>query len=144
MRHFAAPLTRAESDLMIDRCDAFIEAHGYGFWAVDAPEGFIGFVGLHRPSFEAPFLPATEIGWRLARSAWGRGYATEAARAALDVAFTRLGLTEVVSFTTHDNVRSQAVMRRLGMTRDPAEDFVHPGMPADHPLQPCVLYRVTA
>jgi ribosomal-protein-alanine N-acetyltransferase len=93
--------------------------------------------------FEARFTPAMEVGWRLARSAWGHGYATEAARAALQFAFTEAGLRQVIAMTTPANVRSQAVMRRLGMTRDPAEDFDHPRVPDGHPLRRHVLYRLT-
>lgn len=94
--------------------------------------------------FPAPFTPAVEIGWRLARSAWGKGYATEAARRALRFAFEDRGLDEVVSFTSAGNLRSQAVMERIGMTRDPAGDFDHPLVADGHPLKRHVLYRVTA
>jgi RimJ/RimL family protein N-acetyltransferase len=103
---------------------------------------FIGFTGLAVPLFEAPFTPAVEVGWRLAKSAWGGGYATEAATAALDFAFDQAGLSEVVSFTSVENFRSQAVMRRLGMTRDPDDDFEHPNIDAGHRLRPHVLYRI--
>lgn len=144
MRHFPAVLTRAQSDAMIDRIDGDLARQGYGLWAVDAADGFIGFVGLARPRFEAHFTPALEIGWRLSRGAWGHGYATEAARTVLAHAFTTLAMPGLVSFTAHTNTRSRAVMRRLGFTHDPAEDFRHPNMPADHPLQPCVLYRLDA
>ncbi|MDR7274456.1 GNAT family N-acetyltransferase [Catenuloplanes atrovinosus] len=144
MRHFPAPLSREQSDAMIDRIDGDLARQGYGLWAVDAPGGFIGFVGLARPRFEAHFTPALEIGWRLARHAWGHGYATEAARTVLTHAFTTLGMDALVSFTAHTNTRSRAVMERLGLTRDPAEDFLHLQMPPDHPLQPCVLYRLDA
>jgi ribosomal-protein-alanine N-acetyltransferase len=103
---------------------------------------FVGFVGLNRVGFEAHFRPAVEVGWRLARWAWGNGYATEAGRAALAFGFERVGLNEIVSFTTAANRRSCAVMERLGMTRDPADDFEHPSLPPDHPQSPHVLYRV--
>ena len=102
----------------------------------------MGFVGLNQPTWQAAFTPCTEIGWRLARSAWGKGYATEAAHAALAVAFGPVGLEEVVSFTTVENARSRAVMERLGMTHDPAEDFDHPNLPADSPVRRHVLYRL--
>ncbi|GAB7052087.1 GNAT family N-acetyltransferase [Catenuloplanes indicus] len=144
MRHFPATLSREQSDAMIDRIDGDLARQGFGLWAVDAPDGFIGFVGLARPRFEAHFTPATEVGWRLARHAWGHGYATEAARAVLAHAFTALALPGLVSFTAHTNARSRAVMRRLGLTHDPAEDFRHPNIPPDDPLQPCVLYRIDA
>ncbi len=100
-----------------------------------------GFVGLMVPAFEAHFTPYTEIGWRLARAAWGRGYATEAARAALDYAFDVINADEVVAMTVPSNRPSRAVMERLGMTRDPADDFDHPSLPEGHALQRHVLYR---
>jgi RimJ/RimL family protein N-acetyltransferase len=144
MRHFPAPLSKAASDRLVD---AFIESweeRGFGQWAVErAADGqFLGFTGLSRPSFEAPFMPAVEVGWRLAREAWGQGYATEAARAALVFGFETLQLDEIVSFTVPANVRSTRVMARIGMTHDPADDFDHPKLPDDHPLRRHVLYRL--
>lgn len=146
MEHFPAPLTTAESDAMVDRITAHMDAHGWGLWAVEvrATGEFIGFVGLSRPRFEAHFTPAVEVGWRLARSAWGYGYATEAARAAIAYGFTELQLPEIVSFTATSNLRSQAVMQRLDMTRDPADDFDHPLLSEDSPLRRHVLYRISA
>ena len=146
MEHFPARLTRAESDAFVDRIEAGFAEHGFGLWAVEvqATGEFIGFTGLAVPSFEAPFTPAVEIGWRLARPAWGHGYASEAAGRALDAAFTTYGLAEVVSFTSVTNVRSQAVMRRIGMTHDPADDFGHPRLPPDHRLHRHVLWRIKA
>lgn len=145
MRYFRAPLDRAESDAFADRIEAQFDDLGYGLWAVEVRgDGrFIGFTGLARHVFEAPFTPCVEVGWRLARDAWGHGYATEAARAALEFGFIDTGLDEIVSMTTRTNERSQAVMRRLGMTHDPADDFDHPRLPDDHPLRPHVLYRLT-
>lgn len=144
MRHFPAVLDRAESDALALRIRQRIAANGYGLWAVEAepPMGFIGFVGLNRPGFTAPFTPCLEIGWRLRRAAWGRGYASEAARAALAHAFAELGAAEVVSFTACGNDRSRAVMVRLGMVRDPADDFDHPDLPEGDPLRRHVLYRL--
>jgi len=144
MEHFPAPLSRADSDAMLERNAARIEVDGYGLWAVEvrATRAFIGFVGLGRPSFVAAFTPCTEIGWRLARSSWGQGYATEASRAALDVAFGHLALDQVVSFTFQGNARSRAVMERLGMTHDPAEDFDHPRLPEGDRVRRHVLYRL--
>ncbi|MGI5178036.1 GNAT family N-acetyltransferase [Dactylosporangium sp. CA-152071] len=151
MRFFPRPLTRAESDEFADRIEAAFDEHGYGLWAVDAAEagGFVGFVGLAWQRFPAHFTPALEIGWRLARHAWGRGYATEAAVAARDFAFRPVadpaggaGMDEIVSITTRTNEPSQAVMRRIGMTRDPADDFLHPSLAPDHPLAPHVLHRL--
>jgi ribosomal-protein-alanine N-acetyltransferase len=141
MRFFPAPLNRAESDAFVDRMAVGFERDGFGLWAMAVDGRFIGFTGLQRVSFEARFTPAVEIGWRLARSAWGRGYATEAARAALAFAFDTAGLDEVVSFTAVQNLRSQAVMRRLGMTTDPIDDFDHPRLEPGHPLRGHVLYR---
>lgn len=146
MAHFPATLTRAESDLLIERIEAGFEENGFGLWAVEVREDeeFIGFVGLGVPEFEAHFTPAVEVGWRLARSAWGHGFATEAGRAALEFGFEVANLSEVVSFTTVANQRSRAVMERLGMAHDPVEDFDHPAFPEGHPLRRHVLYRKTA
>jgi RimJ/RimL family protein N-acetyltransferase len=145
MRQFAAPLGRSASDAFVNRIEASFDELGYGLWAVEvrASSSFVGFAGLARQTFEAPFNPSVEVGWRLARSAWGHGYATEGARAALDHAFGALGLDEVVSITTPGNERSRAVMRRLGMTRDPQDDFEQPHLPPGHPLRPAVLYRIS-
>jgi RimJ/RimL family protein N-acetyltransferase len=145
MRHFPAPLAPAESDALADWARAGLSQRGWGLWAVEVAGGasFIGFVGLAVPRFEAAFTPAVEVGWRLAREHWGRGYATEGARAALAVAFERLNLDEIVSFTTVGNDRSRRVMERLGMTRDPRDDFEHPLLAACNPLRPHVLYRLT-
>jgi RimJ/RimL family protein N-acetyltransferase len=144
MRYFRAPLTRAQSDAMIAREQARIAARGWGLWAVEVIDGapFIGFVGLAEPGFSAHFTPAVEVGWRLAQAFWGHGYATEAATAALAVAFGQLGLQEVVSFTAAVNTRSTRVMSRLGMTHDASDDFEHPAVP-DGPLRAHVLYRLT-
>ena len=144
MEFFPRTLTRGESDGLVERIEAGFEAHGFGLWAVVVRESgeLVGLAGLNRVGFEAHFTPAVEVGWRLARAAWGKGYATEAGRAALAFGFDRVGLTEIVSFTTAANRRSRAVMERLGMTYDPAEDFEHPSLPPDHPQRRHVLYRV--
>lgn len=147
MRHFPRLITPEESLDFIRRAEEHFAEHGFGLWAVepqaDQPvAGFIGFVGLSVPRFEAAFTPCVEVGWRLRADAWGRGYATEAATAAVDFGF-ELGLSEIVSFTTVANDRSRAVMRRLGMTHDPAEDFEHPSVPPGHPIRPHVLYRLS-
>lgn len=146
MEHFPTTLTRAESDALADRLDARFEELGFGFWALEVARTgqFIGFTGLSVPRFEAHFTPAVEIGWRLVRSSWGHGYASEAARRAIRFAFQDLGLSEVVSFTTTTNRRSQAVMNRIGMTNDPADDFDHPWIEEGHPLRRHVLWRITA
>ena len=144
MKYFPIALTRDQSDRFADRIQTHIEEHGWGLWAVEiagtAP--FAGFIGLARPRFEAHFTPCVEVGWRLAREFWGRGYATEGARAALAFGFRALGLREIVSMTTETNAPSRRVMERLGMTRDAADDFEHPVLPAGHPLRRHVLYRI--
>lgn len=144
MEHFVAPLDRAASDAMAERCRAAIERDGWGLWAaeVGATGEFIGFIGLAKPNFDAPFMPAVEIGWRLARSAWGKGYATEGATAAAAFGFDVAGLSEIVSLTATRNRRSRAVMERLGMTHDPRDDFDHPRIPEGHRLRHHVLYRL--
>jgi RimJ/RimL family protein N-acetyltransferase len=143
MRFFPAPLTREESDGLARALQAEIAGRGWGLWAVEVLDdgAFAGFVGITEPSFEAHFTPAVEIGWRLARESWGRGYATEAARAALAFAFDELGLPEIVSFTSVGNEPSRRVMERLGMRHDPADDFDHPRV-APGPLRRQVLYRL--
>jgi ribosomal-protein-alanine N-acetyltransferase len=149
MEHYPARLTRAESDAFARRIEEGFREDGFGLWAIEtlADGSFIGYTGLARPAFTAHFTsparPATEIGWRLARHAWGHGYATEAAHAVLGFAFGQAGLHEIVSFTAETNTRSQAVMRRIGMIRHPADDFDHPALPPGHPLRRHVLYRIT-
>jgi RimJ/RimL family protein N-acetyltransferase len=145
MRYFPKPLSRKSSDALAAMIRSNMDKHGWGLWAVEIKTGrqFAGFVGLAAPSFKAPFMPAIEIGWRLAREHWGRGYATEAAQSVLTFAFGRLNLAELVSFTATDNRRSRAVMERLGMTHNPADDFDHPMIAAGSPLRRHVLYRLT-
>jgi RimJ/RimL family protein N-acetyltransferase len=146
MRYFVAPQARAESDALAERSRRQIEEEGWGMWAVEVAGGpeFIGFVGLARPGFEAHFTPAVEVGWRLARHAWGHGYATEAGRAAVAFGFGELGLAEIVSFTAVQNTPSRRVMERLGMTHDAADDFDHPALAEGDPLRRHVLYRLPA
>jgi len=143
MEYFPAPLTREQSDATARRIMDSIKARGWGNWAVEVVGGepFIGFTGLSVPSFGAHFTPAIEVGWRLSRDAWGKGYATEAARAALAFGFDELGLAEIVSFTARSNLRSAAVMRRLGMRPD--GEFDHPKIEAASPLRRHVLYRIS-
>ncbi|MCC5950791.1 MAG: GNAT family N-acetyltransferase [Acidimicrobiia bacterium] len=144
----ARPLSRVESDALVGRIEASFEEKGFGLWAVEVPgvAPFVGFVGLSVPGFPLPFpqraTPCVEVGWRLAGSHWGQGYATEGARAALDYGFDEVGLTEIVSFTSVDNLRSRAVMERLGMVRDVGADFDHPSLDVGHPLRRHVLYRI--
>jgi RimJ/RimL family protein N-acetyltransferase len=143
MEFFPRPLERAESDAAAARIRDHIARHGFGLWAVEGAgvADFIGFVGLTVPRFEAHFTPCVEIGWRLTREHWGRGYASEAARAALEFGFRELALDEIVSFTVPANLRSRAVMERIGMTRSPGDDFDHPALPEGHQLRRHVLYR---
>jgi RimJ/RimL family protein N-acetyltransferase len=144
MEFFPSILDRAASDAMIDRLQTKIIEKDWGFWAVESKQDkqFIGFVGLEIPKADLPFSPCVEIGWRLAFESWGKGYATEAAQAALKVGFDRLKLAEIVSFTTINNHRSSAVMERLGMIRD-AETFEHPSLTVGHPLREHCLYRLS-
>ncbi|MDF2235558.1 GNAT family N-acetyltransferase [Albimonas sp. CAU 1670] len=149
MRHFPRTLSRDETAALIERIEATRARDGVCFEAVEekATGELVGMVGLNAPDFEAHFTPCMEIGWRLARSAWGKGYATEAARARLATAFAPaaeggLDLDEVVAFTAQDNAPSRAVMARLGMTRDPADDFDHPALALGSPLRRMVLYRI--
>jgi len=141
MEFFPAVLPRSESDAMAQRCHALIAKQGWGLWATElkATGEFVGFVGLNTTSPELPFAPCVEVGWRLAFRFWGNGYATEAGRAALHVAFRCLGQSEVVSFTAVGNDRSRAVMKRLGMHE--AAVFDHPRIPEGHRLRRHCLYR---
>lgn len=142
--HFPGPMERAASDALAGRIRRHMDERGFGLWAVETPDlPFAGYVGLSVPAFEAPFTPCVEVGWRLAAEAWGRGYATEGASAALDHGFTRLDLEEIVSFTVPANRRSRRVMEKLGMAHDPAEDFEHPALRGDPRLGPHVLYRIS-
>lgn len=157
MRYLGPPLTRESAAVWLGVNRGRLEGRGWGLWALevhdtgtpDGPRGFAGFVGLNPPPFEAPFTPCVEIGWRLARRFWGYGLATEAAREVLAFAFASPGqegpgldLDEVVSFTVPDNRNSRAVMERLGLHHDPADDFDHPALAASDPLRRHVLYRL--
>lgn len=146
MAHFPAPLTRAQSDAFVTWAAEHIRRHGWGLWAVEvrASGEFIGDIGLMEVTFDAPFAPAVEIGWRLAKEAWGHGYATEGAQAALAHGFRELGLDEIVSFTTTTNVPSQRVMQRIGMRHDASGDFEHPRIQRGDRLCRHVLYRIDA
>ena len=137
MEHFPSTLTRAQSDAHVERIEAHFDEHGYGLWAVEADGAFVGFTGIAWQVYEASFTPALEVGWRLARSAWGHGWATEAATAALAVGLDHVD--SVVSTTALTNVRSQRVMQRLGMRRE--LEFEHPRVPEGSPVRPHVLYR---
>jgi RimJ/RimL family protein N-acetyltransferase len=133
MRDVGGPISRAASDAKLDRYAAAFNAYGFCRWAVESRDGrFLGYAGVMPSPAGHPLGPHFDIGWRLVRSAWGHGYATEAARAALDDVFTRVRLEEVVAYTGPDNLRSQAVMDRLRLRRDPTRDFTadYPGVGA--------------
>jgi RimJ/RimL family protein N-acetyltransferase len=144
MEFMPEPLTADASDALFDRAQEHFNRHGFGLFAVEliATSAFVGFIGLSIPAFDAHFMPAVEIGWRLAFEHWGKGLATEGARAALGFGFNDLGLEQLISFTVPANLRSRRVMERLGMTHDPADDFDHPRLPEGHPLRRHVLYRI--
>ena len=145
MEHLPSTLSRSESDAAVERIEAHFAKHGFGLWAVEIPgvTPFAGFIGLSIPAFEAHFTPCVEVGWRLAREYWGKGYATAGAKAALRFGFERLRLAEIVSFTTLANARSRRVMECIGMSRFPADDFDHPSLSVGHPMRRHVLYRLT-
>jgi RimJ/RimL family protein N-acetyltransferase len=144
MEFFTAPLAPAESDALADRIRSGIAENGWGLWAVEIQDvaPFIGFVGLSRATSSVPIAPCIEIGWRLGADHWGKGYASEAALAALDYGFNTLNLDEIVSFTAATNNRSRTVMERIGMTFA-AETFEHPRVPEGNPLRTHVVYRLT-
>ena len=144
MEQFGSVIDRPTSDAEAMRFATDLERDGWGHWVVTLPadDRLIGFTGLDVVDFPESWTPATEIGWRFARHAWGHGYATEAARAVLAFAFETLALDAVVSFTATTNLRSQRVMERIGMRRDPAADFDHPRVPEGHRLRRHVLYRL--
>jgi RimJ/RimL family protein N-acetyltransferase len=144
MELLLGPFDRARSELWAAGKRDFWRENRYGEWVVEAPgeAEFVGVVGLSRITYEARFTPTVEAAWRLARPYWGRGYAYEAARAAIEDGFARIGLTEIVAVTTPANRRSWRVMERLGMVRDLDGDFDHPRVPGGHPLKRHVLYRL--
>ncbi len=145
MKHFPKVSTLEETKGMIERIEARFEKNSFGLWAVEltSTKEFIGFVGLQRPSFDAHFTPCVEIGWRLAKEFWGKGYAPEAARVALKYGFETAGLDQIVSMTTTTNINSITVMKKIGMKTNPDENFPHPLLEDGHPLQLHVLYRLS-
>lgn len=145
MRFLQGTRSSERSDADVLRIVDTWRQRGFGLWAVEVPGalGFIGFVGLAPAEFEAPFTPAIEVGYRLARHAWGRGYATEGARAACNWGFRIAGLPDILSFTARINLPSRAVLERVGMRRDVKGDFDHPWVPLGHPVRPHVLYGLT-
>lgn len=144
MEYLIGPLSQKESNELAVRIQNNIKEQEWGFWAVEVPgvADFIGFIGLAHVLYSTPFTPAIEIGWRLACDYWGKGYATEGAKAALDFGFQSLKLNEIVSFTVANNLSSQHVMEKLGMHRDPKDDFDHPKVPEGHQLKRHILYRL--
>ncbi|MGD0858940.1 MAG: GNAT family N-acetyltransferase [Terracidiphilus sp.] len=137
-------LSPQASDELIARIEQHFDRHGFGVYAAEFSETktLIGYIGLNIPDFDAPFMPAVEIAWRLARDYWGRGLATEGARAVVQHAFEALSLSSLVSFTVPQNLRSRRVMEKIGMVHDPKDDFEHPSLPTGHPLRSHVLYRI--
>lgn len=143
MRYFPAVQTREESEAMMGRVQAHIEREGFGAWAMERKDDgvFLGFTGLSRLKPENPLHPGVEAGWRMARHAWGQGYAAEGARASLKDGFERVGLTSIVAFTATTNLPSQAVMTRIGMIRREDLDFDHPALPRGHVLERHVVWE---
>lgn len=144
MQFYPNKLEKDESDNMALKLKDLIAKRGWGFWAIEEIETkkFIGFVGLHEPTYDLPVTPCVEIGWRLAKEYWGNGYATEASNISLDFAFNKLNLDKVYSFTSGENIKSRAVMERIGMANI-NKNFEHPIIPKGHTLREHVLYRIT-
>ena len=144
MEFFPKTLNRTESNKMFKRLKLLIVKQGWGFWAVELFDNneFIGFVGLNKPTYDLPFSPCVEIGWRLSEKYWGKGYATEAAQGALEFGFTKLGLTEIVSFASVLNTKSIKVMKKLNMSNS-EEYFNHPMIHKGSPLRKHCLYKVS-
>ena len=144
IENLRGPMTLAEVNIFISSMNDQQDKRGYTLWAVDLKSTgeFIGFIGLNYTDWEAHFTPAVEIGWRLGSQYWGKGYATEGAKTALDYGFNTLGLDEIVSFTVPANIRSIRVMEKIGMQRDLKGDFSHPKIDLLHRLSQHVLYRI--
>ncbi len=142
MAYFPKTLTANESNAFIHRIEAHFEAHGYGLWAVEIKEtgAFIGYIGFYQATFESAFTPCIEIGWRLSRESWNKGYATEGAKACLDYGFIQLAFDEVYSFTAIINKKSINVMEKIGLIEE--GNFDHPSVEAGHILEPHVLYKI--
>ena len=144
MKFYPSTLKKNESDDLAYKIKGLIAQRGWGFWAVEEikTKKFIGFVGLHKPTYDLPVTPCVEVGWRLAKEYWGNGYATEASNKSLDFAFNKLSLDTVYSFTSVANIKSRAVMERIGMVNI-NKNFEHPIIPKGHPLREHVLYQIT-
>ena len=145
MEHFPRTRDAAETLRFMERANEEIDRRGYGLWAVERSDtdAFVGFTGLHHHDGDTHPFPCVEVGWRLHRDAWGHGFATEAAEAAIAHGLD-IGVRDIVSFTVPANTKSRAVMARLGLTHDPSDDFDHPNLPSDSPLRRHVLYRLDA
>lgn len=145
MRHFPSVMSRAQSDAMARRMQAHFVTHGFGYWVLERHDqpGLLGVLGIQHVGFAAAFTPAVEIGWRIQRAHWRQGYALEAAQAVLAHAFGQLQLEQVLAFTVPANLPSQALMQRLALERNPADDFAHPLLPVGHPLRSHWLYRLS-
>ena len=141
-QHFPHPITRAQSEATFNKLQSTELETGITFWALTHENAFIGFCGLAHVTFEANFTPAVEVGWRLHPDAWGQGFASEAGRACLDYGFRNLGLDRIIAFTAHSNLRSENVMRRLGMQK--IGEFDHPKIPEGNPVQNHLLYEIKA
>ena len=145
MEFMLGTMTEEETRQSIENIEKHFDAHGFGRWAVQIAdsEKFIGFVGISIPTYTLPFSPCVEVAWRVCPDEWGKGYAPEAANEAMRDGFERVGLQEIVSFTTLINLKSRRVMEKLGMQYCPAEDFDHPMVPQGHRLRRHVLYRMS-
>ncbi len=142
MAHFPQPLTPEETAAFIERLQKHYDKNGYNYFATELLETgeFIGFIGLAYQEYETDFTPATDIGWRLKKPAWGKGYATEGAKRCLDFAFKELGLKKVISTCTLKNSPSENVMKKIGMTRK--EEFKHPRLAAYPDYETCIWYEI--
>lgn len=144
MRYFPATMTREEVLSYSAELQERQRKWGFNFWAVETADmPFIGFIGLSRPKDILPFAPCVEIGWRLTPAAWGKGYATEGARAALKAGFDHHNLDEIISMASLVNLPSLRVMEKIGMVRDVAGDFDHPALKDHRELERCALYRIS-
>lgn len=145
MEHFPNTLTLEQTQTMIETLKTRFKNDGFSFFAVELKSTgeFIGMTGLNKPGYQTPFTPCVEVGWRIAKEFWNKGYATEAAKASLDFGFNTLGLDKIASFTAVENVKSQRIMDKIGMIRDHAGDFDHPNVPKDHRLCRHVLYWIS-
>ena len=144
IRYLGPALSRKQSDSAIDKQIVLMQAGEPAFWAATKLDNdeLIGCIGVKRVTFDTAFTPSFEIGWRLARAHWGRGYATESAKAALELGFTRWNLCAIHSFTVPANIKSQAVMKKIGMSRVEGGDFDHPNLTKNDPLLRHVLYKI--